>query len=41
MADLMFIHITLPYEVPVKSLSLGRVLGVLRLQKEFPSLFGQ
>ena len=34
MADLMFIHITLPCEVPVKSVSLERVLGVLRLQKE-------
>ena len=31
MADLIFIHITLPYEVPVKSLSRGRVLGLLRL----------
>ena len=34
MADLIFIHITLPYEVPVKSLSRGRVLGLLRLQKD-------
>ena len=34
MADLIFIHITLPYEVPVKSISPGKVLCVLRLQKD-------
>lgn len=33
MADLMFVHIMLPYEVLVKSLFLGRVFGVLRLQR--------